>query len=250
MTDTQAPKPVKRSRKRFRKWFRSISQGPFALAVLSRFAIWYLQLVHKTNSYVVEPANILEEVTPKQPLIVGVWHGQHILMPVLPIGLQASAMISRNFDGEVTARIVEHFGNRTIRASGGRKQSETLRKGGMTGFLEMLRALEAGDNVVQTADIPQGVSRRAGLGIISLARKSGAPIVPLAIASSRRAVFKKAWDRAALNLPFGKTAICVGELVYVAENADDEELEKQRKFLEDEMKRVTDRAYELTGKPE
>lgn len=241
------PKP---SRKRFRKWFRSVSQGPFALAALSRLAIWYLQFVHKTNRYVVEPENILEQITPKQPLIVGVWHGQHILMPVLPIGLSASAMISRNFDGEVTAIVVEHFGNRTIRASGGRKQSETLRKGGMTGFLEMLRALENGDNVVQTADIPQGIARRAGLGIITLAQRSGAPIVPLAIASSRRHIFKKAWDKAALNMPFGTTAICVGELISVNSKASEEELEQSRLSLETEMNRVTKRAYELSGNPE
>ena len=137
-----------------------------------------------------------------------------------------------------------------IRASGGRKQSETLRKGGMTGFLEMLRALENGDNVVQTADIPKGVARKVGLGIITLAQRSGAPVVPLAIASSRRFVFRKAWDRAALNLPFGKTVICVGELIRVDKNADDAELENKRKLLEREMKKATARAYEKTGKPE
>ncbi|MEM7215624.1 MAG: lysophospholipid acyltransferase family protein [Pseudomonadota bacterium] len=250
MTAPNSRKQAKPSRKRFRKWLRAISQGPWALAFLSRLAIWYLTLVYRTNRFVVEPADIVESVSPKQPLIVGVWHGQHILLPVLPIGLNGSAMISRNFDGEVTARIVEHFGNRTIRASGGRKQKDTLRKGGMTGFLEMLRALEAGDNVVQTADIPKGISRRAGLGIVTLAQRSGAPVLPLAIASSRRFVFKRAWDKAALNLPFGTTAICAGELIHIKSEASDDELEVSRKQLETEMNRATKRAYELTGNPE
>ena len=250
MVEKDTPAPARRSRKRFRKWFRSVSQGPVSLAILSQLAIWYLKLVHRTNRYIVEPEDILEQVTPKQPLIVGVWHGQHILLPVIPIGLNASVMISRNFDGEVTAKIVEYFGNRVIRASGGRKQQDTLKKGGLTGFLEMLRALEKGDNVVQTADIPQGVSRKAGLGIISLAQRSGAPIVPLAIASSRRFVFRKAWDKAALNLPFGKTAICVGDLVYVPADADDDGLAQCRALLETEMNRATERAHQLTGKPE
>ncbi len=250
MPENSTPKPPKRSKKRLRKWFRSISQGPIALAILSWLAIGYLKLVHATNRYVVEPADVLETLTPQLPLIVSVWHGQHILLPVLPIGLNASAMISRNFDGEVTARIVKHFGNRTIRASGGRKQSETLRKGGMTGFLEMLRALENGDNVVQTADIPKGIARKAGLGIITLAQRSGAPIVPLAIASSRRFVFKNAWDRAALNLPFGKTAICVGELIRVEKEIGSAELEQKREMLEQEMKKATTRAHELTGQSE
>jgi lysophospholipid acyltransferase (LPLAT)-like uncharacterized protein len=171
-------------------------------------------------------------------------------MPVLPIGLKGAAMISRSMDGEVTARIVEHFGNKTIRASGGRQQKSTLKKGGMVGFMEMLRMLETGTNVVQTADIPKGISRRAGLGIVQLAKRSGVPIVPLAIASSRRFIFQKAWDKAALNMPFGTTAICIGHLVRVSQDADDEAVEAAREMLEQQLNEVTKRAYELSGNPE
>ena len=231
-------------------FIRSLSQNELALGVTSRLALWYLKWVERTNKIIVEPAEILETLTPQQPLIVGVWHGQHILLPALPIGLKASAMISKNFDGEVTARIVEHYGNRTIRASGGRTQKQTLKKGGMTGFLEMLNALGENDNVVQTADIPKGIARRAGLGIIMLGQKSGAPIVPLAIASSRRHIFQKAWDKAALNMPYGTTAIVVGELVHVPANADESTLEECREKLENELNHATKRAYELTGNPE
>lgn len=237
-------------KKKLRLFIRGLSQNKIALSISSRLAIGYLELVRKTNKIIVEPENILETLTPQQPLIVGVWHGQHILMPALPIGLNASAMISKNFDGEVTARIVEHYGNRTIRASGGRTQKQTLRKGGMTGFLEMLNALGNNDNVVQTADIPKGIARKVGLGIIMLGQKSGAPIVPLAIASSRRHIFHKAWDKAALNMPFGTTAIVVGNLVHVPDNADDTKLEECRQKLEDELNRATQRAYELNGNPE
>jgi lysophospholipid acyltransferase (LPLAT)-like uncharacterized protein len=246
--------PVKQVRpkrkKRLRNFVRSLSQNRFVLAATSRLAIWYLNWVERTNKIVVEPENILDTLKPQQPLIVGVWHGQHILMPALPIGLNASAMISRNFDGEVTARIVEHYGNRTIRASGGRNQKQTLKKGGMIGFLEMLNALKGQDNVVQTADIPKGIARRAGLGIIQLGKKSGAPIVPLAIASSRRYVFQKSWDKTTINLPYGTTGIVVGKLVHVPEDADDATLEACRETLENELKYATRRAYELCGKPE
>jgi len=245
---TNAPK--KHKRKTFRKFIRKVTQGPAGLAILSKLAVWYLTLVEKTNKIIVEPVNALEQVSSRQPVIVSVWHGQHILMPALPIGLNASAMISRNFDGEVTARIVEHFGNKTIRASGGRSPKQTLQKGGMTGFLDMLRALDEGENVVQTADIPQGISRRVGLGIISLAHKSGRPIVPLAITSSRRHIFQKAWDKAAFNMPFGTTAVCTGNIIEVANDADDAQLEQARDLLEKEMQRITKLAYELTGNPE
>ena len=233
-----------------RKMSKALSASPWTAAVLARLSIWYLTLVYKTNSFVVDPPDILDQVKPQQPVIVGVWHGQHFLMPAIPIGLTASAMISRSLDGEVISRVVEHFGSRTIRASGGRRQSETLKKGGITGFLDMLRALENGDNVLQTADVPKGIPRRVGLGIITLAQRSGRPIIPLAIASSRRYVFEKSWDKTAVNLPFGKSAICAGELVHVPSNANEEKLEQCRKLLEDEINRATRRANELVEKPE
>lgn len=248
MSTTHTPK--KRRRRTLRQRFRDIARSEAVIAILSRLGIWYLTLVQKTNTFVVEPEEALDLVTPEQPFIVSVWHGQHVLAPAIPIGIQASALISRNMDGEVTANIVKHFGNKTIRASGGRKQSETLKKGGMTGFLEMLKTLEAGDNVIQTADIPKGIPRKVGLGIVNLAQKSGRPILPFAIASSKRYIFKKAWDKTALNLPFGKTAICIGDMIHVPQDADSSALEMYRDQLQAQMDKITKRAYELTGKPE
>ena len=245
---TQPARPKRK--KRIRQVLRYLGKSKIALSLTSRLAIWYLELVQKTNKIVVEPCDALDIIKPQQPLIVGVWHGQHILMPALPFGLSATVMISKNFDGEVTARIVEYYGNRTIRASGGRNQKQALQKGGMVGFLEMLSALRNNDNVVQTADIPKGIARRVGLGIIRLGQKSGAPIVPLAIASSRRIIFKKAWDKASLNLPFGKSSIVVGKLIHIPKDADEAALETYRKRLEKELNRATKRAYEITGKPE
>ena len=233
-----------------RKLGRSLSENRLTAIVLSQLFIWYLTLVYKTNKIIVEPENALELVSERQPFIVGVWHGQHVLLPALPIGLRAAAMISRSLDGEVTARVVEHFGNQTIRASGGRNSKTVLKKGGMVGFLEMLRFMETGGNVVQTADIPRGVARRAGLGIVTLAQRSGNPVLPLAVASSRRYIFEKSWDRTTLNMPFGKTAICIGEMVNVPEDCNDEALEHHRQMLENELNRITHRAYELTGNPE
>lgn len=247
---TPTPKRRKRTPPWIRKIGRFVSEGRWTAPIVSTIAIWFLKLVYSTNKIIAEPADILDKIKPLQPIITAVWHGQHILIPAIPIGINASVMISKNLDGEITARVAEHFGNQTIRASGGRDQKQTLKKGGITGFLEMLTALKEGRNVVQTADVPKGTPRRAGMGIISLAQKSGRPIVPLAIASSRRHVFSKAWDRAALSLPFGTTGICVGELIYVPAEANAEELELCRMKLETVLNDTTRRAYALTGVPE
>lgn len=240
----------KRKQRPLRKKLRNLSQSPFALSLLSSLAIFYIKLVLRTNKLIVDPKDGAEEIKPRQPVIASVWHGQHILVAALPVGMYASALVSRNLDGEVTARIIEHFGHQTIRASGGREQKTTRKKGGVVGFLEMLSTLKSGRNVIMTADIPKGTRREAGLGIIKLSQNSGVPILPMASASSRRFVFKRAWDKATLPLPFGTTSICFGELLHVAADADDAALQNARRLLDDEMTRITNRAYELTGNPE
>lgn len=229
------------------RWF---AQNETFASVVSWLLVRYLKFVFKTNKWKVEPENILEEVKPDLPVIVAVWHGQPVLLPAVPIGLTASVMISKSLDGEITAKVAEAFGASTIRASGGRDARHTLRKGALKGFLDMKAALDRGENVLQSADIPKGTARRAGLGIVVLAQRSGRPIVPLAVASSRRWVLPKSYDRTTINLPFGKAAIVAGKRIWVDAQADDAMLEAKRVEVNTEMDRVTKRAYELTGNPE
>lgn len=250
MKHEHRPKPRKRTAKWIRRPGRWLSENKMVAVIASWLAVKFLKLVFKTNSWIVEPENILQEVEPDLPVIVAVWHGQHVLLPAIPIGLTASVMISRSLDGEITARVAEAFGATPIRASGGRNARHTFRKGALKGFLDMLAALKAGKNVLQTADIPKGTARRAGLGIVTLAQKSGRPIIPLAVASSRRWVLPKSWDQTTINLPFGKSAIVAGERIWVDKNADQSELEKIRLKVQNELARITERAYMLTGKPE
>jgi lysophospholipid acyltransferase (LPLAT)-like uncharacterized protein len=109
----------------------------------------------------------------------------------------------------------------------------------------MLRALEGGEMVVMTADVPK-IARVCGEGIVTLARLSGRPIVPVAVVTSRRIDFKS-WDRASVGLPFGRGAMVLGEPIFVAREAGDADLAAARRRVEDELDRVHARAYALIG---
>ena len=74
-------------------------------------------------------------------------------------------------------------------------------------------------------------SRIAGLGIVTLARLSGRPIIPIAVVTRRRFDFNS-WDRASLGKPFGRGAIVLGDLIRVAPDADDAALEVARRAVE------------------
>jgi lysophospholipid acyltransferase (LPLAT)-like uncharacterized protein len=156
-------------------------------------------------------------------------------------------LISRHHDGEINARVAHKLGVGTIRGSSARNPTRMLEKGAVWGFMEMKTALEEGAFVCMTADISNVAARRAGLGIVSLAKVSGRPIVPVAYASSRR-IDITSWDRATINLPFSRMACAVGEIVEVPADADDAVLEVKRQDVENALNEATDRAYAIVDR--
>jgi lysophospholipid acyltransferase (LPLAT)-like uncharacterized protein len=160
-----------------------------------------------------------------------------------PRGKPLVIMVSRSADAEMNALVIEKLGFEAVRGSGGREQHRHLEKGGATALIALKRALDAGSNVAMIADIPHGTPREAGLGIITLAKLSGRPILPLALASSRRKVIDKSWDKTAISLPFGRASLAVGEPVWVPADADGAVAEDKRRELTAKLNAATTEAY-------
>ena len=209
----------------------------------------YLRLVWRTNKFTIDPADVYERVEPQQPAIFAFWHGQHFMTPFIKTkeSHRAKVLISRHRDGEFNAIAAERLGIGTIRGSGDHGGA-FHRKGGVGAFKEMVRALEDGYNVALTADVPKR-SRVAGLGIIMLARESGRPIMPFAMATSRFLRLKN-WDRTTINLPFGRGALVGIEEIFVPADADSATMESMRVKLEATLNEATRRAYLQVGRPE
>ena len=209
----------------------------------------FLRLVWLTNKFSFDPPDVYELVEPQLPAILAFWHGQHFMTPFIRTkqSHRAKVLISRHRDGEFNAIAAERLGIGTIRGSGDHG-SAFHRKGGVGAFKEMVRALEDNYNVALTADVPKR-SRVAGLGIIMLARESGRPIMPFAMATSRFIRLNN-WDRTTINLPFGRGALVGGEVIVVPPDADAETMERLRARLEATLNEVTRQAYARAGRPE
>ena len=209
----------------------------------------FLRLVWLTNKFRFDPPDVYELVEPQRPAILAFWHGQHFMTPFIKTKeIHATkALISRHRDGEFNALAAERLGIGTIRGSGDHG-SAFHRKGGVGAFKEMVRALEEKYYVALTADVPKR-SRVAGLGIIMLARESGRPIMPLAIATSRFVRLNN-WDRTTINMPFGRGIMVGGEVILVPPDADGETMERLRARLEATLNDATRRAYAEIGRPE
>jgi len=205
----------------------------------------YLRFVWLTSRTVLDPPDIYDWVNANVPVIIAMWHGQHFMMPFIRRNYPAKVLVSRHRDGEINAVAAERLGVGTIRGSGDAGGRFDL-KGGVGAFQGMLTALAEGYTVASTADVPK-VSRVAGVGIIKLAQLSGRPILPVAVATSRRKVLAN-WDRTTINLPFSRLAMVGGDVVTVPADAEGDTLESCRRALEGALNRTTARAYALVDR--
>lgn len=206
----------------------------------------YLGFVKATNRFTVEPAHFYTNINTQMPVIAAMWHGQHFMIHFAKRPQdRAASLVSRSGDGELNAMALHHLGIRAIRGSGARERQKIHQKGGAQALRHLLKALENGEMVVLTADVPKK-SRICGEGIITLARLSGRPIVPIAVVTSRRIDFNS-WDHASLGLPFGKGAMVFGDPVHVAKESDANALEQARLRVERGLNAVHKRAYDMIG---
>ncbi|NBN64446.1 DUF374 domain-containing protein [Microvirga tunisiensis] len=227
---------------------KTLGRHPALLKAVGTSLAGWLRFVRRTNSMVIDPPGAYDRLKPELPVIVAMWHGQHFMMPFTrPDGWPVHVMISRSADGEINAIAAERLGLGLIRASGSQKAHQIAKRGGLRGFIEAMRVLREGGSVALTADVPKGPARVSGPGIVQLARHSGRPIVPFAIATSR-SIELNSWDKASINLPFGRAAIAIGDFIHVSSEATDEDMENARLQVEAGLNEVTRRAYQLVGR--
>ena len=239
-------KAVKRPKALWMKIREPLAQSRLAKGIVTSMFAQALRFIRLTNPPVAGSAKLAGSYESEEPGIIALWHGQHLLAPVFyPSKRGLVAMVSRSADAELNAMVVEKFGIEAVRGSGGRQDTRHLDKGGAKALIALKKALDAGKNVAMIADIPHGKPREAGLGVVLLARLSGRPIVCAAIATSRRRVLEQSWDKTTISLPFGRSAVALGELIYVPKNADEAEMERKRQQLTDTLNAATAKAYAL-----
>ena len=217
-------------------------------SVASFLVALYFWIVRRTNFLIIDPPQKFHEpIDQNQTIIFALWHGEHFLCPYLyRRGDKMSVLVSTHRDGEIVARTGFYAGFKAIRGSGDHGR-EFVRKKALQAFATMVNCLQKGSSsIILTADVPK-VSRVAGLGIVKLAKHSQRPIVPAAIATSRRRRLAN-WDRTCINLPFGRMVIARGEPIFVSPDADGAELEAARMAVQASLDAVTERAYALADR--
>jgi lysophospholipid acyltransferase (LPLAT)-like uncharacterized protein len=191
---------------------------------------WVYRLWARTLRLRVEDANGVVDFVRNRPVIFAIWHNRLLMLPrvfdpCFPTR-QSYGLISASGDGDLIAIFIERSGYGTIRGSSSRK--------GVIALRQLVETLAAGGNVLVTPDGPRGPVYQASQGIVFLAQKSGAPVIPIHMeySSSWRL---KSWDRFVVPRPFATLRAIFGAPIQVPPIEDADQFEAQRLRLQNAM---------------
>ena len=173
------------------------------------------------------------------PWIAAFWHYSIFYVVHRSRGNRWVAMVSGSSDGEYISRILQGMGYETVRGSKGKGGLGALR-----GMVSAIRKRKLNGAIV--ADGSQGPARKVQAGVILLASKTGAPIVPMTWAADRYFVFKS-WDRTVLPKPFARIKMYYDEPFLVPEKLSSDELEEYRLILEQQLNDLYQKVWQEFG---
>jgi lysophospholipid acyltransferase (LPLAT)-like uncharacterized protein len=197
---------------------------------LIAFGFRLLQLWARTLRYEIDDRAGIVGRPVTENYIGALWHNRLLVFPFVLRRFfpqrHGAALISASRDGDLIADVVQRFGYDVIRGSSSRL--------GASALLQITGVLMSGSDVVITPDGPRGPAYELGPGIIFLAQKSGAAVVPMNLEYSH-CWRLGSWDRFIVPRPFAKVRVLISRPYRVTATTTPEEFESERVSLQNAM---------------
>jgi len=197
---------------------------------LVAFGFRLLQLLGRTLRFEIDDRAGVVGRPLTRNYIGALWHNRLLIFPLVLRRFfperRGAALISASRDGDLLADAVQRFGYDAVRGSSSRM--------GASAILQLGEVLASGGDVVITPDGPRGPAYELGPGIIFLAQKTGAPVVPVDMEYSSCWRIKS-WDRFIVPRLFAKVRVIIGAPHRVRSTSTPEEFEAERLRLQNAM---------------
>jgi len=197
---------------------------------LIAFGFRLLQLWARTLRYEIDDRAGIVGRPVAENYIGALWHNRLLIFPIVLRRFfpqrHGAALISASRDGDLLADGVKRFGYDVIRGSSSRL--------GASAILQLTEMLASGRDVVITPDGPRGPAYELGPGIVFLAQKSGAPVLPMNLEYSR-CWRLGSWDRFIIPKPFSKVRVLINPPHHVKPTSKPDEFEAERLALQKAM---------------
>lgn len=214
-----------------KRWWRHVRP-----IVLSRLAYWIVRAFGAT--FRIQALNYEPIAAMEGGKVLCGWHGRSMIASIFFRRKGFWVIISHSKDGDIQTHVFKNLGFNVIRGSTGR--------GGERALIEAIRELRKGATMAITPDGPRGPSKVVQGGVMAMARKAGATLVPCGVSAKPRFI-AKSWDRYMIPLPFSRCLLNFGEPLVVPPDATDEQVEEIRLKLESEITRLEIEAERMLG---
>ncbi len=204
-------------------------QGRLARWLIA-FGYYLLQIWARTLRFEIDDRAGVLGAPVRENFIGALWHNRLLIFPfVLRRFLpqrHGAALISASRDGDLLTDAITRFGFSVVRGSSSRL--------GASAILQLTQVLAAGRDIVITPDGPRGPAYELGPGMVFLAQRSGAAVMPVNMEYSS-CWRVKSWDRFIIPRPFSKVRVILGQPHHVRSTSTNAEFEAERVRLQNAM---------------
>ena len=166
----------------------------------------------------------------KENFIGVLWHNRLLILPFVLRRFfperHGAALISASRDGDLLTDAIKRFGFDVVRGSSSRL--------GASALIQLAQVRGNGRDIVITPDGPRGPAYEIGPGIIFLAQKTGARVLPMNMEYSSFCRVKS-WDRFFIPRPFSTIRIIIGAPQDVRSTRTPADFETERRRLQEAM---------------
>lgn len=207
---------------------KKLLKHPITQTIASYLLAFYIRLVMLTGrkQYDIHPL-AAQYMRGEKNAIFAFWHGRMMLLPAINPPRTMHVLISEHRDGRLISQVIARFGQKTVAGSSS--------KGGTEAVRAIVRLLRNGDNISITPDGPRGPNQQATMGIVTIAKLSGKPVIPVTFSASRHKRLRS-WDRFMLAKLFSRLHFAIGAPIIITE-AD----EAARLVVENSMNNLVNR---------
>lgn len=165
--------------------------------------------------------------------IIDLWHAHQCCLYAVPNREKVNVMISNSRDGDIIAHATQTMGLKVIRGSKSQKAIQAT--------MGMIECLQNGEIGAITVDGPRGPKGIVHKGIISIAKTTNVPIVPVAYYSPQKNFLKfNTWDEFRFPLGFCKPVVKFGEPIYVDKDITNEGIKELQNVIAQAIQNLYD----------
>lgn len=180
----------------------------------------------------VENLHAAKKISDSNTYVLASWHQNLFTGIMSQRNVPHVVIVSKSKDAQPVAFTCEKLGHIAVRGS---SRKGNVDKGGALAKDLMIEQLRIGYPGAVTIDGPKGPAKEVKSGIIDMARKSGAVIIPYITRAEKYWSFSKSWDQFRIPKPFTKVITHYGTPIHIKSETDFEEFAKIKSQIKEHL---------------